>query len=133
MVQGHWGSPARTTNFCARGLPTSPTYRLPRESAAIAWTARSSPGFCWPRALCGTLHRASTRPVVSNFIRIWSLGGMPTMRSAFRHCMGDEPQTQISSCSVIHSPQGTIRFRHWSNSLPLWSKTWTRTLLRSAT
>ncbi len=34
---------------------------------------------------------------------------------------------------IIHSPQGTIRFRHSARKRPCASKTWTRTLLRSAT
>src|SRR5262249_44052392 len=111
----------------------SPTYRLPFESAAMQCTQLQSPGFSRPSAPLGTVQSCSSLPCGLNFMNTWSFGGHPSALSSLRQRIGEEPHTQISSSRVTQNPHGTHTLLQTSSILPAWSKTWTRTLLRSAT
>src|SRR5579883_3346176 len=96
----------------------SPTYRLPLESTAIAWTQLQSPGFSRPSAPLGTVHNWRSFPWELNFMNTWSFGGQPRTWSVFRQRIGEEPQTHRASYLVTQKPQGVIRLFHTSSSLP---------------
>src|SRR5438105_15758987 len=103
----------------------------------MAWSQLSSPGCSWSSWPLGSAHNSRTRPDPSNFANSWSLGGQPNGAVGYFGSviqgMGEEPQTQISSFGEIQMHQGTSTFCQTSRSLPEGSKTWTHTLLRSAT
>jgi hypothetical protein len=84
------------------------------EQGIAKGSARTTGGFDLYQGL------ASCREMLEAF------GGHPSALSSLRHCMGDEPHTQISSSLVMQIPQGVMRFRHSLRNLPSWLKTCTK-------
>src|SRR5215203_611283 len=97
---------------------------LPFESNAMPCSQFSSPGFSFSSSPLGMVHSCSSLPEVSNRMNTWSFGGQPSGAVGYfgstRQGLGDEPQTQTSSLSVIEKPHGTITSFHESSSSPAW-------------